>query len=170
MAAESSGSSGSSLLSANWIVTAVFSVTAVVAAIFAGWPRPVAVGVAWGMFAAGLVLFFAAYVSAIRMSREFEIGVASLYFVTGDVGPKTVKRHLHGAFAVQCIVAVATAAARPFTTLAFGILAPTFAIGLNGLWAARFGRFGPRVAPPTRQPRSRMPATKPQMGQNDDHG
>ena len=48
--------------------------------------------------------------------------------------------------AAEVVVALATASARPFTSLAFGILAPVFALGLAGLWGARFGTFGPRSA------------------------
>jgi hypothetical protein len=51
-------------------------------------------------------------------------------------------------------VAVATAAARPFSSLAFGILAPMFGLALLALWGAVHGRFPPRVAPAT-------PATTP---------
>jgi hypothetical protein len=42
-------------------------------------------------------------------------------------------------------VSVAGASVRPFTTLAFGTLAPMLGIGINGLWAARHGRFPARV-------------------------
>jgi len=38
-----------------------------------------------------------------------------------------------------------TASVRPFTGLAFGILVPTYGLGLVGLWAVRLGEFPPRV-------------------------
>ena len=36
---------------------------------------------------------------------------------------------------------VAAASIRPFTAVAFGILAPMLGLGLMGLWGARHGRF-----------------------------
>jgi hypothetical protein len=83
--------------------------------------------------------------------------------------------------AAQVVVAVATAAARPFTTLAFGVLVPVFGVGLNGLWAARHGRFPPRPvpeppSPPTPRHRPTVPARQGDppaggpMEQNADHG
>jgi hypothetical protein len=41
-------------------------------------------------------------------------------------------------------------------TLAFGILVPMFGIGLNGLWAVRFGRFSPRLDKPVQPSRRRI--------------
>ena len=45
---------------------------------------------------------------------------------------------------------VAAAAIRPFTTLAFGVLAPVFGLGLQCLWAARHGDSRPGL--PARRP------------------
>jgi len=44
------------------------------------------------------------------------------------------------------VAAFATAAARPNSSLAFGILAPLWGQGLAGLWGARHGAFPPRPA------------------------
>ena len=63
--------------------------------------------------------------------------------VVGEEGLR-VRRQLLGAFGVQVVVALATAAIRPFTGLAFGILVPTYGLGLVGLWGARRGAFPPR--------------------------
>jgi hypothetical protein len=51
---------------------------------------------------------------------------------------------LLGALAVETVVAFATAGARPFSALAFGILVPMFGLGLSGRWGARYGHFDPR--------------------------
>ena len=40
--------------------------------------------------------------------------------------------------------------------LAFGVLVPMFGIGANGLWAARHGRYGPRIAPEERPSNRKM--------------
>ena len=55
-------------------------------------------------------------------------------------------------------MAVATAAARPFTPLAFGVLAPMFGLGVMGLWGAKFGTFPPRPPEPERPSRRRRAA------------
>ena len=51
----------------------------------------------------------------------------------------------------QVVAAVATAAVRPFTSLAFGVLAPMCGLGLIALWAGRHGTF-PRSEPTSRRP------------------
>ncbi|HEX9260092.1 MAG TPA: hypothetical protein VF855_11190, partial [Acidimicrobiales bacterium] len=110
--------------------------------------RFVAVGVALVLFAAGIVAFLWSYASAVQRSREVEIGIGGLYFLAGRTAPKAVRRSMNLALAVQTAVAFATASWRPFTTLAFGILVPMFGLGLNGLWGAAHGAFGPRIAEP----------------------
>jgi len=78
----------------------------------------------------------------------------------------------------QIVIAAVTAAARPFTTLAFGVLTPVFGLGLNSLWAARHGNFPPRKPAPERAPRrrganrasSRDPQLGDEMEQNASHG
>jgi hypothetical protein len=37
---------------------------------------------------------------------------------------------------------------RPYTAVAFGVLAPMFGLGLNGLFAATYGRFPDRTGTP----------------------
>ena len=60
---------------------------------------------------------------------------------------------LHGAVAIALVVspgawpwiiAVVAAATRPFTSVAFAVLAPLWGLGLAGLWAARYGTFPAR--------------------------
>jgi hypothetical protein len=92
----------------------------------------------------------------VQRSREQEISVAELYFLMGQAIPKKVKVVMHSCLTAQCVVAVATALARPNTlqegaesssrgsTLAFGVLVPVLGLGLNGLWAATYGTFGAR--------------------------
>jgi hypothetical protein len=84
-----------------------------------------------------------AYAIAIGRSRFDAIGIGGLYFLAGSA-PAPVRRLLLGALAVQTVVAFATAGARPFSALAFGILVPMFGLGLSGRWGARYGNFDPR--------------------------
>lgn len=133
---------------ASWWGTVVFAVTAAVGAAMGSGPaRAVALVVATVLFALGCVAFVWAYVVAVRRSRADVIGVAQLYLLTGDTAPPEVKRALLGALGVQVVVALATAIARPYTSLAAGTLVPVLGLGLCGLWAAREGRFRPRPPP-----------------------
>lgn len=131
--------------------TAVFAASAIWSAVvFDGAARVQGVAVALGLFAVGIFAFLWGYWTAVQRSRTDELSVAELYFLTGHATPRQVKVPMNLALAAQCVVGLATALARPSTdgrpgsTLAFGVLVPMFGLGLNGLWAARHGRFGPR--------------------------
>ena len=130
---------------ASFVGTAVFTVMAVLAAATNADPLVVlAVVVDLVLFVAGCVAFVATLLRAADRSRNEQITLAGIWWLQGSA-PADVRRRLLGAFAVQVIVALVTASARPFTGLAFGILVPTFGLGLVGLWGARLGEFGPRV-------------------------
>ena len=132
------------IVRASWIGTAVFTVTAIAAVATRAATIPAA-AVALGLFAAGIGIFFWAYAIAVNRSRTDAIGIGGLFFLAGaDTAPSNVKRSLLAALATQTVVALATAGARPFTTLAFGVLVPLYGLALTGLWGARHGRFGPR--------------------------
>lgn len=128
----------------SWAGTAVFVLSAVAAVVVEGF-RPVAAGVALVLFVAGTVAFLWAYGVAINRSRTDAIGIGGLYFLAGDTAPSAVRRSMMASLAAQTIVALATASARPFTSLAFGVLVPVFGMGLAGLWGARYGTFEPRA-------------------------
>jgi hypothetical protein len=137
---------GRTLAIIDWAGTAVFAVVAVVAAVFLGPVRYLAVAMSLGLFAIGCVAFLWAYGVAVQRSREVEIGIGGLYFLAGRTAPRAVQRWMNGALTTQVVVALVTASVRPFTTLAFGVLVPMFGLGLNGLWGAWHGWFGPRIA------------------------
>jgi hypothetical protein len=140
---------GQTIVRASWVGTAALALTSIPAAVFKRWPGP-AVAVDLLLFAGGAGLFLWAYGIAIGRSRENEIGIGGLYFLQGTA-PKDVRNLLLGSLAAQTAIAFATAAARPFTALAFGILAPVWGLALCGLWGARYGTFGPRVPAERRQ-------------------
>ena len=121
------------------------------AATAAGPLEAAAVAVDLVLFLAGLAAMGAAYVLAVARSRTEAVHAPSIFMLTGDAVPGPVKRQLLGAVAVQVAVALATAAARPYTALAFGILVPAYGLGLAALWAARHATFPPR--PPDRRRR-----------------
>lgn len=130
------------LVRAAWAGTAAFTATAV-AAVVTEVVRGVAVAVAVVLFAAGTVAMVLALTRAAGRSRTDDVTVPGVFFLQGSA-PKDVRRHLLGATVVQTAVAFATAGARPFTSLAFGILVPVYGLGLAGLWGARHGEFAPR--------------------------
>ena len=136
---------GERIVRASWIGTAVFGVTAAVGALVPAADLPALV-VSLGLFLAGTVAFFVAYARAIARSRTEKLGILATFFLEGAVAPKAVRRLLLGSFTVQVLVAAATAAARPNTSLAFGILAPVYGLSLAGVWGAYHGIFPPRQA------------------------
>lgn len=105
---------------------------------------------ALALFAAGIVAFLWGWWAAVQRSRTEQMAVAELYLLMGPAIPRSVARTMNAALTVQIVVALATAFARNSTdgkagsTLAFGVLVPMFGLGLNGLWAAEHGTFGPR--------------------------
>ena len=104
------------------------------------------------LFAIGVVATLWAYSRALDRSRVEEVGVANLYLLTGDTAPKPVRRAMSLALTVEIVAAIAGAwigvaglEAGQLNALAFGVLVPMFGIGMNGLWAALHGSYGPRV-------------------------
>ena len=82
----------------------------------------------------------------INTRRRDVVDVAGLFFLTRSA-PKNVQRNLMGAFGAQCVIGIASAALRPYTSSAFGVLVPVVGLGLAGLWAARRGTFPARPSP-----------------------
>jgi hypothetical protein len=144
------GLSGAGILRASWTGTAAFGVTAVAGAAAQGVLSWLAFAVAVTLFVIGCVVFVWAYAVAVRRSRTDEIAVAGLYLLSGST-PKPVRRQLLSSLAVEVVVAFATAAARPYTIAATGILVPVYGLGMAGLWAARHGTFAPRQPTPRRR-------------------
>jgi hypothetical protein len=136
----------------SWAGTAVFAATAVLSATVRfdddlDPPGDVAGAVvALVIFAVGCVLFLAALYLGAQRSRDAEMSVGGWFFLSG-VAPSAVRWSLLGSLAIEVVVALATALARPYSTLAFGILVPVFGLALAGIWGARHGAFPPRVSP-----------------------
>jgi len=123
--------------------TLVFVATAVLG-VFAQIARPLAAGVALVLFGVGAIGMLAAVVIAAGRSRTDAIGIGGLFFLSGST-PAPVRRVLLGCWAAQVIVGLATALARPYSSAAFGVLAPVAGLAACGLWSARSGQFGPRT-------------------------
>ncbi len=142
----SPGRRGAGLVRADLAGTAAFVVTATAAA---SCLRPAvqapAVVVAAVLFVGGCAAFALGFLAAVRRSRTETIELSSLFFLK-DSAPASVRRALLGLLAVQVVAAVATASVRPFTSLAFGVLAPLWGLGLITLWSGRHGRFPSKAA------------------------
>jgi hypothetical protein len=132
---------GEGLVRANVWATLVFAVVSVAAAIAPDPLEYVAVPVDLVLFVAGCSAFLWAYAVAIGRSRYDDLTMAGVFFLSDRVAPARVTRALRLLLAAQIVVAVATAAARPFTALAFGVLVPVLGLGLMALWGARHGSF-----------------------------
>lgn len=146
--------SRSPIIRFNVAATAVFLVAALVAAIvFDESTRVMIVVVSLGLFAVGVASFLLGFFTAVQRSRDDEIAVSQLFFLSGSTAPTAVKRAMLGALAVQAVVGIGCAIARPSTdgksgsVLAFGVLVPMLGLGLNGLWSSRHGHFAPRGGP-----------------------
>ncbi|MFM7744119.1 MAG: hypothetical protein ACKO8T_00440 [Actinomycetota bacterium] len=146
--------SASPIVRFNLLASAFFAVVAVVSAVvFDDVFRVVIVVVSLTLFAVGVATFLIGFFAAVQSSRESEISVSQLFFLTGEVASRDVKVPMLAALAVQTVAGIATAIARPTTdgktgsVLAFGVLVPMLGLGLNGLWASRHGAFAERGQP-----------------------
>jgi hypothetical protein len=113
--------------------------------------------VAMVLFAAGVATSLWAYTSGLERSRTEDVAVANLFLLSGTTAPKPVRRALWICLGTQIAVAVAGASIGAagldkdrLNALAFGVLVPMFGIGVNGIWAARHGSYGPRQRPAVR--------------------
>ena len=149
---------GRRIIQASWIGTAVFIVLAVGASAVPDVLAAVSAVLDLVLFAVGFLAFGWSLLRAADRSREEELSVAGLWFLAGGSAPRSVQRALLIPLGIQVVVAVATAAVRPFTPLAFGILVPLYGLALTGVWGAAFGSFGPRRQPERRDPRPSPPA------------
>src|SRR3546814_9919033 len=81
-----------------------------------------------------------AYALGVSRSRTDAVTLGGLFFLADGTAPPDVRRPFRVALAVEVVAVVAAAAIHPFTQVAFGILAPMFALGLMGMWGGRYGR------------------------------
>lgn len=163
-------SSDQGAIAGRWIVrcslaiTGVFLVSAV-AALAVHALDGMALVVDLGAFAAGIGLFFWAYAIAVDRSRRELIGIGGLYLLAGSA-PRRIQVLLLGSLTAQVAIALATAAARPYTAAAFGVLVPMSGLGCCGRWAAEHGTFPPRTVGPKDLKRR----ARPPMEQTTRHG
>ncbi len=102
--------------------------------------------VSGALFVVGVIGFLWGYATGVVRSREERVGFGGLFFLSGSA-PRVIRFRLRLAFAVQVVVAVLAASLRPYTSVAFAVLAPMLGMGIMAAWAARHGTF------PAREPR-----------------
>jgi hypothetical protein len=95
------------------------------------------------LFTVGVGLFLWGFAIGVVRSRDEQVTLAGLFFLSGTA-PKVVRFRLRLAFAVQVALAVAAASIRPYTEVAFAVLAPMLGLGAMSAWGARHGTFFPR--------------------------
>ena len=134
---------GGALVKAAAAGTAVLVVVAVAGVVA---PEPLAwatAAVSGALFLVGVVAFLYGYARGVVRSREEQVTFPGLFFLSGT-SPRTARVRLRAALVCQVVVAVAAAGIRPYTAVAFAVLAPMHALGLMAAWGARHGRFRPK--------------------------
>jgi len=137
---------GTGIINVSWAGTGLYTGVAIAGTIAPDTFSTATAVVSIALFFVGCFVFLWAYAVAVSRSRTDLIGIGGLYFLAGTA-PKVVRFRLRLSFAVEIVVAVASASIRPFTPMAFGFLVPVFGLGLCGLWGARYGTFEPRPQP-----------------------
>lgn len=92
------------------------------------------------LFAVGVALFLWGYAVGVARSRDEQITLGGLFFLSGTA-PKVVRFRLRLAFGLQVAIAVVAASVRPYTAVAFAVLAPMLGLGAMAMWGARHGAF-----------------------------
>jgi hypothetical protein len=138
---------GATIVNVSWAGTGVFLGGAIAAALAPDLFRlPFAV-LSVLLFVVGCAAFLGAFVRAVQRSRREEIAIGGVYFLSGSA-PRVVRQRLLLSFGLEVLAAVVAAGVRPYTAVAFGVLAPVFGLGLAGLWGARHGDFPAREPGP----------------------
>jgi hypothetical protein len=101
------------------------------------------------LFLVGTAALLWAYGLGVARSRADTIDIPGLFLLSGPAAPASIRTPFRVALAVQVVAVVLAASIRPFTEVAFGILAPMYGLGLMALWGGRHGTFPAR---PLREP------------------
>jgi hypothetical protein len=130
---------GLRVLRALALATAVFVLASAAAVIWAGPVRLAAAIVDLVLFAGGSLLFLAAFGVAVGRSRSEPVSLGGTFLLSGTA-PRLIRRAFFVLLAIQVVVGLAAASARPYTAVAFAVLAPMSAFGTMAWWGARYGR------------------------------
>lgn len=137
---------GAGLLNLTALGTGALVVTSTAAAALPDTFGVVHAALSCGLFVTGTGGLLWAYWLGVARSRTEDVNLGGLFFLSAPAAPHRERRRFRLALIVEIVVVVAAAAMRPFTVVAFGVLAPMFALGLMGLWGGRHAVFPPRPA------------------------
>ena len=128
---------GEHVLRSTTVVTGVFVVSTTAAVLAAGPVRLVAVAVDLVLFAVGSLLFLAAFAVAVGRSRTEEVTLGRTFLLTGSP-PSPLRRRFWVLLVIQVVVALVAASVRPYTSVAFAVLAPMSVLGAMAWYGARY--------------------------------
>ncbi len=134
------GGSGQYLLRMAWVSTAVLAIVASAGLAASDVFVPMVVTVSSVMFLLGSLLLLLGLLNGLKRSRVEIVTVAGLFLMQDSV-PKRVRRVFAWSMALQFVVAFTAAAMKPYTEIAFVILAPMLPVGSAALWSAQHGFF-----------------------------
>lgn len=137
---------GTGLVNADFVGTGLLVGTSVAAAIAPATFERFHAVLSCLLFAIGTGALLWAYALGITRSRTDQVTLTGLFFLGAGAAPPEIRRPLRIALAVQIVAVVAAASIRPYTEVAFGVLAPMFGLGLMGAWGGRHGTFADRPA------------------------
>ena len=100
--------------------------------------------VSGALFFVGAGLMALGFWNGIQRSRVEDVTLIGLAAISKTHVPARVRNVLWAMVVLQTVVTLLFASLRPFTQQAFGILAPTFGLGVAILWSSRFGSFHTR--------------------------
>jgi len=135
---------GGGIVNATFVGTGALVATSVAAAVLPDTFGLVHAGLSVLLFVVGTGALLWAYALGVSRSRTDLMSVPGLFFLAGEAAPASTRRALRVAVVVEVVAVVAAASIRPYTEVAFGILAPMYGLGLMGVWAGRYGAFPPR--------------------------
>lgn len=140
---------GKGILDLTLFGTAALLVTSLSAAAFPDAFGVLHAGLSCVLFAVGTGGLLWGYALGVARSRTDDVSLGGLFFLSAPAAPVRVRRRFRTALTIETVVVVVAAAIRPFGVVAFGVLAPMFALGLMGVWGGRHAVFPPR---PTKAP------------------
>jgi hypothetical protein len=135
---------GAGLVNAVFLGTGALVATSIAAAAAPATFGAVHAALSIALFVVGTGAMLWAYALGVSRSRTELITIAGLFFLADGVAPRATRRALRIATAVQVVAVVAAASIRPYSEVAFGILAPMFGLGMMAVWGGRYGEFPPR--------------------------
>ena len=135
---------GGGIVNASFVGTGALVATSAAAAIAPDTFGLVHAGLSLVLFVVGTGALLWAYALGVSRSRTDLMSVPGLFFLAGNAAPASTRRAFRVAVAVEVVAVVAAASIRPYTEVAFGILAPMYGLGLMGVWGGRYGAFPSR--------------------------